>query len=135
MLTKLLRSVGSSYKGQWRKKWIVDSVSIITAVTYGTKYSRVDQVKFVEDSLQKIWRDMVLNRPYPFNVFQGCLSQILLGPLLNTLSHIGLSTSWKLCLNLCSRRWLSPYRTRAIYLIKIGLWQSKKRIKRRPYEF
>ena len=135
MLTKLLRSVGSSYKEQWRKKWIVDSVSIITAVTYGTKYSRVDQVKFVEDSLQKTWRDMVLNRPYPFKFFQGCLSQFFLGTLLNTLSHIGLSASWKLCLNLCSRRWLSPYQTSAIYLIKIGLCQSKKRIKRRPYGF
>ena len=25
---------------------------------------------------------------YPFKVFKGCLPQILLGPLLNTLSHI-----------------------------------------------
>ena len=132
MLTKLLRSVGSSYKGQWRKKWIVDSVSIITAVTYETKYSRVDQVKFVEDSLQK---GCLFKAVFQGCLFQGCLSQFFLGTLLNTLSHIGLSASWKLCLNLCSRRWLSPYRTSAIYLIKIGLWQSKKRIKRRPYGF
>ena len=27
--------------------------------TYGTKYSKVDQVNFMEDSLLKIWRDMV----------------------------------------------------------------------------
>ena len=39
--------------------------------TYGTKYSRMDQVKFVENNLLK-----------------GCLTQILLGPFLNTLSHI-----------------------------------------------
>ena len=32
---------------------------------YGTKYSRMDQVKF----------------------FKGCFPQILLGPFLNTLSH------------------------------------------------
>ena len=37
----------------------------------------MDQAKFVEDS-----------RPYPFKFFKGCLSQILLGPFLNTLSHI-----------------------------------------------
>ena len=55
---------------------------------YGAKYSRMNQVKFVEDSLQKIWSDMVC-RPYHFKIFEGCLPQILLGPFLNTLSHIG----------------------------------------------
>ena len=35
-------------------------------ISYGTKYSRVDQVKF----------------------FKDCLPKILLGPLLNTVSHI-----------------------------------------------
>ena len=29
-----------------------------------------------------------LGRPYSFKFFKGCLPQILLGPLLNTLSHI-----------------------------------------------
>ena len=33
---------------------------------FGTKYSRMDQVKF----------------------FKGCLPQVLLGPFLNTLSHL-----------------------------------------------
>ena len=42
--------------------------------------------------------------------------------------HIGFSVSWKLCLNLCSRRWLSPSRIRVIYLIPIGLWQSKNEL-------
>ena len=36
------------------------------ASRYGTKYSRMDQVNF----------------------FKGCLSQILLGPFMNTLFHI-----------------------------------------------
>ena len=46
----------------------------IQSVIYGTKYSRMDQVKFVEDSLLKIWRDIVcLIRPCPFKFFKGCL--------------------------------------------------------------
>ena len=56
---------------------------------FDTKYSRVDQVNFVEDSLYKIWRDMIcLSRPYLFKFFKGCLPQILLGPLLNTFYHL-----------------------------------------------
>ena len=55
----------------------------------------MDQVKFVEDSLQKIeviWS--ALSRPYDFKFFKGCLPQILLGPFLNTymiLVDIGLN--------------------------------------------
>ena len=44
---------------------------------YGTNYSRIDQVKLVDDS-----------RPYHFNFFKGCLPQIFLGLFLNTLTHI-----------------------------------------------
>ena len=44
----------------------------------GTKYSRVDQVKFVD----------CLSRPYPFKFFKGCFPQISLGPLLNTFSYL-----------------------------------------------
>ena len=33
-----------------------------------------------------------LSRPYPFKSFKGCLPQILLGPLLNTLSHMSLDS-------------------------------------------
>ena len=59
--------------------------------SYGTKYSRMDQVNLVEDSLLKIWTDMAcFNRSYPFKFFKGWLPQILLGPFLNTLSHINL---------------------------------------------
>ena len=60
------------------------------------KYSRMDQVIFVEDSLQKIWRDMVcLRRPYPFKYFKGRLPQILLGLFLNTLSQMKHSSHTK----------------------------------------
>ena len=49
----------------------------------------MDQVKFVQDSLWKIWSDMVcLGRPYHLKFFNSCLPQILLGPLLNILSHL-----------------------------------------------
>ena len=64
--------------------------------SFGKKYSRMDQVKFVEDSLQKRWRDMVcLSRSYHFKFSKGCLPQILLGPFLNTLSHF-FGTHWTL---------------------------------------
>ena len=53
------------------------------------KYSRVDQIEFVEESLWKNGMDMVcLNIPYPLKFFNGCLPQILLGPLLNTLTQM-----------------------------------------------
>ena len=56
--------------------------------TFGTKYSRMDQVNFVKDSLEKVWRDMVyLSRPYSFKLFKGCSPQIFFGPFLNTLSQ------------------------------------------------
>ena len=48
-----------------------------------TLYEHVYQVKFAEESLQKlegIW-------PYPFKLFKGSFPQILLGRFLNTLSH------------------------------------------------
>ena len=32
--------------------------------------------------------EFCLSRPYSFKYFKGCLPQILLGPFLNTLSHI-----------------------------------------------
>ena len=43
------------------------------------------QVKFAEDSLQKIWSDMAfLSRPYYFKFLKDCLPQISLDPFLNT---------------------------------------------------
>ena len=46
---------------------------------YGTKYSRMDHVKFVEDSLFL---------QFPFKFFKSSFPQILFGPFWNTLSHI-----------------------------------------------
>ena len=63
----------------------------------GEKYSRMDQVKFVEDILDECV--VCWGRPYHFKFFKGCLPQILLGPFLNTLTqltyfkHFGLK--WK----------------------------------------
>ena len=49
----------------------------------------MDGVKFVEDSLKKVWSDIIcLGRPYHFKFFKGCLPQILLDPFLNTLTHL-----------------------------------------------
>ena len=36
---------------------------------------------------RSLWK-IDLSRPYPFKFFKGCLPQILLGPFLNTLSHL-----------------------------------------------
>ena len=38
-----------------------------------------------------------LSRPYPFKLFKGCFPQILLGPLLHTLSHVILAQSVAEC--------------------------------------
>ena len=60
------------------QKVLSDNVKSI-AFCYGTiqpKYSRMDQVKFVESSVKQT---------IPFKFFKGCLPQILLGPFLNTL--------------------------------------------------
>ena len=57
-----------------------------TFSSYGPRYSRMDKVKFVEDSLWKICRDMV-----HFKIFKGCRPQILLGPFLNTWNHMRIS--------------------------------------------
>ena len=58
-------------KGQWRKKWVADSIS---------------------------WPQL----------------------------HKGFIVSWKLCLNLCSLKWLRPSLSLVISLIPLGLWISKK---------
>ena len=38
----------------------------------------------------------------------------------------GFKETWKLCLNLCSRKWLTPSRSLVINLIPLGLWQLKR---------
>ena len=49
---------------------------------FGSRYSRMDQVKFEEDSL------VCLGRGYRFKFFKGWLPQILLGPFLSILTHL-----------------------------------------------
>ena len=52
----------------------------------------MDQGKFVEDCLYKIWSGH-------FKFFRGCLPQILIGPLFNTLTQMVVSlTFYKLAL-------------------------------------
>ena len=48
----------------------------------------MNQVKFVEGSLQKKIEGISYDRSYHFKFFKGCLPQISLGPFLNTLSHL-----------------------------------------------
>ena len=55
------------YAPNWSEEvFVISKIKNIVPWTYGTKYSRIDQVK----------------------VFKGCLPQILLGLILNTLSHM-----------------------------------------------
>ena len=59
-----------SSSGKEKEKFLKNEnkckILVTETATYGTKYSRMDEVKF----------------------FKGCLSQILRGPFLNTLPHI-----------------------------------------------
>ena len=49
----------------------------------------MDREKFEEDSLLKFLSYTVcLGRPYHFKFFKGCFPEILLGPFLNTLTHL-----------------------------------------------
>ena len=51
---------------------------------FGTKYSRMDQVKFVETTFKKfevIWSDRLLGRPYQFKFFKGCPTNFTLSIL------------------------------------------------------
>ena len=61
-------------------------------IRYGTKYSRMDQVKFVENNLKKfegVWS--VLGKPYTFRFCKGCLPEVLLCSFSNTFSHMMLA--------------------------------------------
>ena len=57
----------------------VDIKRGIYGIRKWSRHSRMDQVKFVEDSFLKICSYMVcLSRPYHIKLFKGCLPQILL---------------------------------------------------------
>ena len=50
---------------------------------YGTKYSIMDQVRFLEESFMAC-----IKQTMPLQIFKGCLPQFLLGPFLNILSPV-----------------------------------------------
>ena len=78
-VTRIFRYLARTYFRESRK------------VTNGTKYSRVDQVKFVEDSIWKIWRDMIfLSRPYPFKFLKAAFHKFCLSALEYFLANISL---------------------------------------------
>ena len=52
---------------------------------YETKYSRMDQIKYVEDSLKRF---EVINVIY-FKFSEDCIPHILVGPFLNAMSDVG----------------------------------------------
>ena len=65
-------------------------VYLIIRITPGPRYSKMDQVKFVEDNLQTAFNDMVcLSRPCHFKFFKGCRPQILLGSFFEYLEPLG----------------------------------------------
>ena len=118
-----------------------DKLLQLRNTAYGTKYSRINQSKFVEDSRQKNWRVWsALSRPYPFNFYKGCLPQILLSPFLNTyLSRICFSKklSEMLIRNLSKREmtWnekglkreikhylLNPFNATSLFLYPLKTW-------------
>ena len=75
----IIKSLQNFIAGRWNDilkspvtKWIFFSSAV-----FGSRYSRVNQVKFVEDSL---------SRRYHFKFIKGCLPHILLGPFFNTLT-------------------------------------------------
>ena len=65
-------------------------VFILIPVAFGTKYSRMDQVKFVELnlSINNLRGYALLKQIIPFKFFKGFHPQILVGLFLNTLSHL-----------------------------------------------
>ena len=61
------------------------------AVCVRTRFHRL--IKNIWDKVFKTGPSKInLSRPLPFNFFKGCLPQVLLGPLLNTFSHIKVKT-------------------------------------------
>ena len=96
-----LRPVSTGYSTQHLKmleKWkkCVDKGKVFGTLpkAFGSRYSRMEQLKFVED-----WQ----SRPYHFKFFKGCLPQILLGPFLNSLTHLIVSTMIAHCQIECLR--------------------------------
>ena len=61
----------------------------LTHSTYGTKYSKMDQLKVVQYSLLNIRSDCGLSKQIIWpKFFKGCIPQILIDPSINTLPHM-----------------------------------------------
>ena len=63
----------------------------ISNVLYVYLYWKYIWEKVFKNGPSKIWEVNCFSRPYLFKFFKGCLTQILLGPFSNTLSHFSVS--------------------------------------------
>ena len=96
----------------WHSRWECYIVSITIAVKKGFSNLRITSCENVpidasyDLSFEKLvqWADVSISLPQ---------------------LQIGLSQSWKLCLNLCSRRWLKPNLNIVNNLTPLELWQWK----------
>ena len=61
--------------------------SFVMCTLYESKYSIMDQVKFVERVFIKFEEIRSAYHIHFFKLFKGCVPHILLGPFLNTLYH------------------------------------------------
>ena len=83
----------------------------------------VKEKSVISNNLQSVFL-IVLKREDRSLLYMGqwskkCINDSTPAPHLHTFSE-----SWKLCLNLCSRRWLRPRRSLVRNLIPCGLWHS-----------
>ena len=88
----------------------VSTIEIITCEW--VKVFKDRQVKLVEDSLWKIWLDMLSKQAIHFIFFKGCLPQILLDPFLTTLTQILLTLYSCIILFLYKASEFSGYKNR-----------------------
>ena len=95
-------------------------------------------VKLMEDSLKKIWSDFVcLGRPYHFKFYKGCILLILLGPFVNTLTHLIYQSALPLILLISHsinkkitasniKRLLQTMRTQTLFLCTTVLYYNRR---------
>ena len=97
---------------------------LLNCSTYESRYSRMDQVKFEEDSLEKIWSNMVCLRSDHITLifFKGCHPQTLLVPLLNTLTYI-LFRYYFEDPSYWSDRWM--YKRRSRFVLSVSICSCK----------
>ena len=106
-------------------------------IANGTKYSRIDQVKIVEDSLYQIWRGMsCFGRWYLFKFFEGSLPQILIGPFSKILPWILLKTCQNALKGLGNREQFAIFWWKTQFEVPLDITLSPKvRKSERPKDF